>query len=374
MTTNPTPPPQQPPVPAELSVETATLKLNERKVLYGLVAYPSRRDTDICAELEMKKSTFSTIKNRIEDMYTKVMMPGFPQINAELFIIMVARMTLSDGLDTNERLETLQQVLELFREDIYAVGEAENLVIFSISKNFTNYDRNLQLLRQTGFREKIFLRTGLNYHILPFETTRFIRFFSYAPLVNRLFELGFDDEAADHDSMDFEDTVQEYAFSSTEKKVFQGLLRLPDESNRKLAEEIGVSKNTLAAMKKKFLQEGLLLPRVVPDLLKIGIRLLVFFFGQFEPDSTVTERQAGVNKCDEALKPILFALKDLDFYILYAVTSFEEYHALSTQVMIHFAGKRLVAPNYQTVIFSLPHARMLKQHEYIPLVDKLVVK
>ncbi|MHA2363318.1 MAG: hypothetical protein ACXAC7_05135, partial [Candidatus Hodarchaeales archaeon] len=214
----------------------------------------------------------------------------------------------------------------------------------------------------------------INYHVLPFETTRFVRFFSYGPLINRLFGLNLDsqDSDVDVDSLIFEETVKSYNFSTTERKVFQGLLTYPDKSNRTLAEEINVSKNTLAAMKKRFLTEKVLLPRVVPDLLKIGIKLLVFFFGQFEPGTTVTERTSGIENLDKTLRPILLATKDMEFHCMYAVTSFEEYHSLSTSTMIYFSEKNIIAPNYQTVIFSLPHARILKEHEYLPLVDKLV--
>ena len=362
--------------------EQINLKTNEQKVLYGLIAYPSQKDTDICAKLEMRKSTFSTKKTRLEEakLFRRVMLPGFPRINAELFVILSARMALSNQ-DNEERLEMLSGVFNLFREDVFVIGESENLIVFSISKNFTNYDLNLQTLRQTGIKNKIFLRTGLNYQILPFETTRFERFFSYGPLINRLFDLKFNNEDADKDSLIYEEQISQfsspnsnisYDFSNTERKVFQGLLEHPDDSNRELAEKIEVSKNTLASMKKKFLSESVIFPRVVPDLLKLGIKLLVFFFGQFDPDSTQGERQQGISKCDDQLKPILLAVKDSEFYILYAVKSFEEYHSLSTKVMTYFSEKKLIAPNYNTVIFSLPHARIIKEHEYLPLVDKLI--
>ncbi len=365
--------------------EQINLKSNEQKVLYGLIAFPSQKDTDICNKLGMRKSTFSTIKTRLEDakLFRRVMLPGFPRINAELFVILSARMALSNQ-DNEERLEMLSDVFNLFREDVFVIGESENLIVFSISKNFTNYDLNLQTLRQTGIKNKIFLRTGLNYQILPFETTRFERFFSYGPLINRLFNLKFDDKDADSDNLVYEDQLSKinddvgsntniiYEFSNTERKVFQGLLEHPDDSNRELAETISVSKNTLASMKKKFLTENVIFPRVVPDLLKLGIKLLVFFFGQFDPDSTSGERQQGIEKCDDQFKPILLAVKDSEFYILYAVTSFEEYHSSSTKVMTYFSEKKLIAPNYNTVIFSLPHARIIKEHEYLPLVDKLI--
>ena len=257
--------------------EQINLKTNEQKVLYGLIAYPSQKDTDICAKLEMRKSTFSTIKTRLEEakLFRRVMLPGFPRLYEELFFILSARMALSNQ-DNEERLEMLSGVFNLFREDVFVIGESENLIVFSISKNFTNYDLNLQTLRQTGIKNKIFLRTGLNYQILPFETTRFERFFSYGPLINRLFDLKFNNEDADKDSLIYEEQISQfsspnsnisYDFSNTERKVFQGLLEHPDDSNRELAEKIEVSKNTLASMKKKFLSESVIFPRVVPDLL-----------------------------------------------------------------------------------------------------------
>ena len=91
--------------------EQINLKTNEQKVLYGLIAFPSQKDTDICNKLDMRKSTFSTIKTRLEEnkLFRRVMLPGFPRINAELFVILSARMALSNQ-DNEERLEMLSGV------------------------------------------------------------------------------------------------------------------------------------------------------------------------------------------------------------------------------------------------------------------------
>ena len=51
----------------EVDEETVKLSPNEKKVLVGLLRYPSRKDTEICSVLEMRKSTFSTIKSRLEE-------------------------------------------------------------------------------------------------------------------------------------------------------------------------------------------------------------------------------------------------------------------------------------------------------------------
>ncbi|MFW9930965.1 MAG: hypothetical protein ACFFD1_16370, partial [Candidatus Thorarchaeota archaeon] len=69
----------------------STIKLspNEKKVLVGLLHYPSKKDTDICSVLEMRKSTFSTIKSRLEEqnLFYRIAIPGFPKIGAELFCL-----------------------------------------------------------------------------------------------------------------------------------------------------------------------------------------------------------------------------------------------------------------------------------------------
>ncbi|MHA1991746.1 MAG: hypothetical protein ACW981_12855 [Candidatus Hodarchaeales archaeon] len=355
--------------------ETVKLSPNEKRVLVGLLRYPSKKDTEICSILEMRKSTFSTIKSRLEEqkVYSRISLPGFPKIGAELFCVTLTRLSLR--LNSQERLEYLQEVLTLFREDVLALGESENMMLFSISKNFTDFDRNNQLLAQTGSEKNIFLRTALNYLVFPFETTHFIRFFSYAPLFSKLFNIdpisdNDPERIPENDSLIYEETTERFKLSQTERKVFNGLLEFPDKSNRALAEEINVSKNTLATIKKRYLDEQLILPRIIPNLTKLGIKLMILFHGSFHSGTKISQRQLGITKVDETLNPILLFVKDLEFLILFATRNFEDYHAQITEVLHYFSEFSLVS-DHEVTFFSLPHARNLKDHQYLPLVEKL---
>jgi DNA-binding MarR family transcriptional regulator len=355
--------------------ETVKLSPNEKKVLVGLIRYPSKKDTEICAILEMRKSTFSTIKSRLEEqkIYERISIPGFPKIGAELFCLTLARLSLR--FNSEERLEYLQEVLTLFREDVFALGEAENMMLLTITKNFTDFDRNNQLLAQTGSEKNIFLRTALKYLVFPFETTHFIRFFSYAPLISNLFNIESpsdvdNDKIPENDSLIYEESLEKFKLSQTERKVFNGLLEFPDKSNRSLAEEINVSKNTLATIKKRYLEEQLVLPRIIPNLTKLGIKLMILFHGSFHSGTKISQRQLGIKKVDNTLNPILLLVKDLEFLILFATRNFEDYHAQITEVLHYFSEFSLVS-DHEITFFSLPHARILKDHQYLPLVEKL---
>ena len=80
--------------PEPLVFDESVIKLspNEKKVLVGLLRYPSKKDTEICEILKMRKSTFSTIKSRLEqqELYNRVTIPGFPKIGAEVFSMSTA--------------------------------------------------------------------------------------------------------------------------------------------------------------------------------------------------------------------------------------------------------------------------------------------
>ena len=273
-------------------------------------------------------------------------------------------------------MDRLHEFVELFLEDIFSLGESENIVIFSVSKNFTDFDRNNQFLAQIGWENNIFLRSGLSYHVFPFETTQFVRFFSYAPLISRLFnaENSLDKNyVPEDDSLPYNESNELFHFSQAERKVFYGLLQYPNMSNRALADQINVSKNNFASIKKRFLDQNVLLPRVVPNLTKLGIRLLVLLYGFFRLETTISQRQKGIAKVDETLKPIILAVKDLEFIVVYAAQNFEEYHALTTDVLQYFSEEKLVG-DHNYVIFSLPHAKNLKDHINLPIVEKLLNK
>ncbi|MFW9929303.1 MAG: hypothetical protein ACFFD1_07920, partial [Candidatus Thorarchaeota archaeon] len=214
------------------------------------------------------------------------------------------------------------------------------------------------------------------YHVFPFETTQFVRFFSYGPLISKLFELESEIEnkteiRPDDDFLEYDEGQEKIRLSQSERKVFNGLLEFPDKSNRALAEEINVSKNTLAAIKKNFLEKKITLPRVIPNLTKLGIKLMILVNGTFNSETTISQRQKGIKKVDETLSPILLLVKDLEFLILFATRNFEDYHQQITEVLQSFSELALVS-DHQVTFFSLPHGRILKNFEFLPLVEKLL--
>jgi len=92
--------------------------------------------------------------------------------------------------------------------------------------------------------------------------------------------------------------------ASTEKGIFHRLIASPGPSVAQLANKIKASWNTIAKLKGGFLRDGLMAPKVIPNLDKLGIQLLTFIHMTFGPTILPSQTKEAIEKIQRALTPI----------------------------------------------------------------------
>ncbi|MHA2031243.1 MAG: hypothetical protein ACW99A_10930 [Candidatus Kariarchaeaceae archaeon] len=352
------------------SMAVHALSQNEARVLHSLVRWPNLSDQAIHSEIGMKKSTFSSIKARLRehDYYRRYYIPNFPLIGFELFMVMHGHLNRFTTLD--ERLRVAGETIKSFVEDFYIVSESNKAFNLSISQNYTEYSKNQELFYQLYSENKFLTRQGMQIDAYPFEISRIRAFMDYEALVARLF--GFESAPYDQGLLIPTEGVDRIKLSKAERKVLAGLVKYPEESDTLIAEKVGVSRNTVANAKRKFLKNRICFPRVVPNLEKLGLKLVVFTHRKFNAKTTMEQREEAVELVRKLISPHFYVSKNLDGFLISAHTSFDEYNKAFDEVMKYYLKQDYIVDEPETYQISIADMSVLKEFEFLPLTLKIL--
>ncbi|OLS28914.1 MAG: hypothetical protein HeimC2_03520 [Candidatus Heimdallarchaeota archaeon LC_2] len=357
---------------ADISRNSAVHQLsqNEARVLHSLVRWPNLSDQAIHSEIGMKKSTFSSIKARLRehDYYRRYYIPNFPLIGFELLMVMHGHLNRFTTLE--ERMRVAGETIKGFIEDFYVVSESNKAFNLSISENYTEYSKNQEKFYQLYSENKFLTRQGMQIDAYPFEISRVRAFMDYEALVARLF--GFESSEYNEDLLIPTDGVVLAKLSKAERKVLAGLVKYPEESDTLIAEKVGVSRNTVANAKRKFLKNKICFPRVVPNLEKLGLKLLVFTHRKFNAKTTMNEREEAVELVRRLISPHFYVSKNLDGFLISAHSTFDEYNKAFDEVMKYYLKQDYIVDEPETYQISIHDMTVLKEFEFLSLTLKVL--
>ena len=269
-----------------------------------------------------------------------------------------------------ERMRIAGDTIKSFIEDFYIISESNKAFNLSISQNYTEYAKNQEKFIQIYSENKFLTRQGMNIDSYPFEISRIRAFMDYEALVARIF--GFESSAYNPELLIPTGKVEKAKLSKAERKVLAGLVMYPEESDTLIAEKVGVSRNTVANAKRKFLKHKICFPRVVPNLEKLGLKLLVFTHRKFNAKTTMAEREEAVELVRKLISPHFYVSKNLDGFLVSAHTSFEEYNKAFDEVMKYYLKMNYILDEPETYHISIGDMTIIKSFEFLPLTLKIL--
>lgn len=351
--------------------KSLALSENEKRVLHALVRWPELSDQGIHSRIGMKKSTFSSIKARLRDRgyYKKYYIPNFPRIGFELFHVLHGN--LNRFTTYEERMRVAGDIIKSFTEDFLVVSESNKAVNLSVSKNYTEYAKNQELFFQIYSENKFLTKESMKSVSFPFEISRVRSFMDFEPLIAKVCGLQTDEETST-DLVIPTGPVEQAKLTRAEKKVLVGLIKYSEESDTLIAEKVGVSRNTVANAKRKFLKEQICFPRIVPNLEKLGLKLLVFTYRKFNPKSTMEQRQEAVKLVKRVLSPHFYISKNLEGILISAHPSFEEYNKSHDEVMKYYLKHDYITEEPISHHISLPNMEIIKHYDFLNIVCKIL--
>ena len=352
----------------------ATLSKNEKIVLYSLVKYPSLSDTEICKKVNLRKSTFSTIKKKLKesDYFTTLRMPILQHIGCELLV--VSHLILNRKTTIDERLAITRETLDRFLEFFYIVSESDQAVTLAVSRNITEFLKNIAPVIQIYDEHNFFDKEGFIHVFFPFELTTIFNFFVFAPLLDRLFGLGLEktQEKLDVRSEKVKCRVKHRDMSDMEKRVYYGLVKYPELPDYKIAEKLSITRSTVMKMKERFYAEKLMRTTRMVNMKKLGLEILAFTHSKFNPKKPIYKRIEGIQKIIQMQTPIFNASSDLESIMLTPYRNFEDYQRIHAEVTRFQVQNEFLREEPTSLLMSIPMMTIVKDHMYAPLVKKIL--
>ncbi len=349
------------------------LSYNEKIILYGLVKHPLKSDNEICSILDLKKSTFSTIKKRLfqKKYFRSIRVPIFQHIGCELLIVSYGKLNQNTTLD--ERLNISKKLWLGTPEHFYIISESNQGIILSISKNITDFEERFEDITQIYKEYEFFEGRGFTTILFPFKLFRIFSFFDYAPFLNRYFGLDFErDNEINTVSQKFMCSVKNREMTKLEKRIYYELVQNPYYSDYKIAEVAKCSRHTVSRMKNNFYTEKLIRTTRIVNLDKLGLGILAFTHSRFNPKTTLDERKRYLQKVVDYQTPIFNISRRLEGVMLTPFKNFEEYQTIHGEVTRFSAREELLQEDPYTMLLSIPRMTSLRDHDNSLLVKKVM--
>ncbi len=349
------------------SVNQHLLTKNEKKVLSGTCANPQITDSELSKLLQVKLSTLTSIKRRLaaEGYYRPLIFPLPNRLGCELLAIIY--MQFNPVIPLKQRMETTKRTIEVFDEIFFSVGEEEKGFSISLSQNYTNIGRINEIRTETFGKLGLLEKEYPHEVIFPFETSHIHRFFDFAPFLQQLFKL--DDSKKISMTPELFRKISTVEFSPKEKKVYSALVEHPTATTQQIGDLVGLSRHTVARMKKNFFEDGLLQTLILPNLKKLGIEILTFSHISFNLNNAPSTQELSILNTSST---IFFASRKFEAVLLSAYQTYQDYKEDEMNKIRYLKEHNLFShpPFISTYMFE--RMEVIKDFDFSPLVRKIL--
>jgi DNA-binding Lrp family transcriptional regulator len=293
------------------------------------------------------------------------MVPLVNRLGCEL--LAVTYMQFNPVIPLKERLETTKRTIEVFDEIFFSVGEEEKGFSMSLSQNYTNIGRINEIRTETFGKLGLLEKEYPHEVIFPFETSHIHRFFDFSSVLHRLFSL--DDTDPLQNTVDLFRNISTVTLSEKEKKVYASLVEHPTATTQQIGDAVGLSRHTVARMKKQFLQDGLLRHLTLPNLQALGVQILGFSHISFNPEKAPSTAELTSLNSDYT---VFFASRKFEAVFLSAYPTYHDYKQDEMAKIRYLKEHNLFSHPPFISAYMFDHMAFIKEFDFAPLVRKVL--
>ncbi len=366
---------------------TLTSKMNklsrrEKLALYGLVKYPHFTDKEIAHRVNMKVSTFSSIKQRLKKAgyFKRIRIPMLQRLGAELFCVIYTHFNQAVPLES--RIQKTASTIEVFEEIFYSVGDTFRGFSISVARNYSDVtrieDKRIETFGQMGLLEVEYPTMVL----FPFETSRIERFLDYAPILKKNFQIDDRDlvneddiedelnEGADTYAKDAFNANEPYELSKTEKLIFCTMVDNPDLSDKALGDILPVSRHTISNTRRKLESLGILRTLCVPSLKLLNFDVLSIYHITYNPGNVPDQDQVLDRIMDDST--IFLCSRRFESFMISAYPDYETAKDESAKMIQYLKSNDLMTDRMMIEEFSVKNMITIKDIKFGPIARKIV--
>ncbi len=346
-----------------------SLTENDKLVLYGLVRYPLQNNRELSETIGLNQSTVTAIHRKLKERgYVKtVIIPLLQEFGCE--VLAVTYGTFSSSVPLKTRLQMSKKIAEKQEEVFWAVSESTQGISFQLSRDYTNVKRNVEELEKVYHKENLTREPSISLLVFPFELTNIMNYFDYAPFLKSTF--GIDDIIKEKTGTQ-KKTIKDINLNDKEKHIYHSLIKFPQLSDKKLAEEINISRYKVARERKRF-EENLLIKTIrIVDLQKVGFDILVLNHMMFDMNISSEKKEEGIKTLMNRKQPIFMLVGEIDGISLVPYESFEDFREHSGKIADINKRYGLFSKETKSLLFSTKTMTFINNHDYANITHKIL--
>jgi len=337
----------------------------EKRGLYYLLKYPVETDKALTEITKLKLSTVTAIRRRLRnlELYRGVNTALLTNLGVELLVVHYGTLNripkgvgaeFYKNVDLNAFYMCTDGICDL------AVGYEKNYA--SATNTMNNF---LMQCRKNDLSVK-------NWHtvVFPAENTYILNFFEYAPVIKYLFnlEVGESERKISPKLLHTESDSME--FTKKERIGYTGLLTVSEGTDVDVSVKTKLSRQAVAAMRKRF-ADKVLLPRRVLNLGKLGLEMLVLTHDKLNLGISLEKK---VNVATEAITdlPVFFGvISNSDAIYLSAYRNYADYVAHERARVEQISkGNAQMLEATASYTYSVSNLTMLRDHAFLDVATK----
>jgi len=341
----------------------------EKLMLYGLVKYPEYSDKDIAEKLNLKHSTVSSIRNRLREneFIRKINIPHFQKLGCQMLVTIYT--SFNPLIPLAERVEITGKTIEVFEEIFFSIGEQDKGFSLSLSRDYATIGRINDIRTQTFGGRGLLEEEYPNMVVFPFTISKIYRFFDFAPLLKKRFNLSIEGE----DNVTYFENINNdnLILSDTEKNVFCMMISYPEMSDSDIGREIDVSRHTVSRFRRRFDQKKLIGKMILPDLKKLGFDILAFYHIKFDPrNPPIMENNESTSLMSDST--IFYAIRMFESVMISIYRDYDDYKSDMMKIMQILKENKWIGQDPVILTYSLNSVVFIKDFLFAPISHKIV--
>jgi len=345
------------------------LTTKEKIMLYGLAKYPKLTDKLLSEKLDLKHSTVTSIRHRLREneYFRTLIIPRLQNIGCKMLVVTYTN--FNPLIPLYERVKITGKTIEVFEEIFFSVGEQDKGFSLSLSQNYATIGRINDIRTQTFGGRGLLEDEYPNMVIFPFEISKIHRFFDFAPLLKKKFNLNFKSDKIVKD-VGFTNK-KEMFLSDTEKNVYCTLIGYPELSDSNIGFKVGVSRHTVSRSRKGFEQNDLISKINLPNLKKLGFEILALYHIRFDPRNPPDmEKNEMAPLLDDST--IFLARRMFEAIMISIYTNYDEYKQDRTRVMQVLKENKWIVKDPLLRTYGLNTLVFIKDFKFVPISKKII--
>ncbi|MHA2173525.1 MAG: winged helix-turn-helix transcriptional regulator [Candidatus Hodarchaeales archaeon] len=333
------------------------LNSRERIVLASIFQYPSKPDIEIATSINMKHSTFATIKKRLRNKgyFFRIYLPNFAGFGAEMFGINIQIFAndprASITMPKRSKRNNINEYLESSPNLLFSIIESNLAFTLSCYANFRQFQDDIWRY-DNAILESDFNSIFQHELQIPIAFSTFPRFLDYSKSITRHLEVK---SSIESEKIQFHfEEENKLILSNLSRTILEAFLESPGRTPKDVSEITGKSRTTTSRWLKKFLNSGLITPRYIPNVEKIGYKIILFSHYSIS-SSKESDFDKAIYFIDDSLAPIMLMRSEYDT-ILAAL--FRSYDSAKEAEQVFISQMNEEGISYKTkyqYLLSLPH-------------------